>query len=174
MRQASERVAPEPGSRGPVISHAVTRECRQARHTDSRRCRQFQKFCRAMMETANMSLHVPDKECCVRDGGNIAREAVRTEEIKQCWVPWLRLLCPGKIYYPRLKRISCNRHRLVLTFKCWLFFLPHTGVDFNQIYLGYKVKQTNEKRQHVLSLILLSRYSSYYFINVGINSRLSY
>lgn len=36
-----------------------------------------------MMETANMSLNILGNECYITDGRNIAKEAVRTEEIRQ-------------------------------------------------------------------------------------------
>ena len=36
-----------------------------------------------MMETANMSLNILDNEYYIRDGGSIAKKAVRTKEIRQ-------------------------------------------------------------------------------------------
>ena len=64
----------------PVISDTeLPGSVREGLHTDLKCCHRFQKFHRWVMETASMSLNILDNERCIRDGGNIAREAVRTK-----------------------------------------------------------------------------------------------
>lgn len=61
----------------------VHRALRKGLEAGWKRCSHFQKSCWLMMETTNMSLNILDNEYYIRSGRNIAKNAVRTEEIKQ-------------------------------------------------------------------------------------------
>lgn len=55
----------------------------------------FQKSRWLIMEMANVILNILDNEYHMRDGGNIAKKAVRTKEIKQYCVPLTEIIVPG-------------------------------------------------------------------------------
>lgn len=65
-----------------------------------------------MVEAANMSRNILDNKYYVRDGGIIAKKAVRTKEFRQYCVSWLKLLClKKKILSQAEKNVSIvNRH----------------------------------------------------------------
>lgn len=47
------------------------------------------------MEPANVILNILDNEYHMRDGGNIAKKAVGTKEIKQYCIPLTETIVPG-------------------------------------------------------------------------------
>lgn len=128
--------------------------------TDLICCHHFQKSHWLMMETANMSLNILGNEYSIRDRANIARRVFRTKEIKQYWVLGLRLLCLEKNISLQMEKNLLSKILTCFTFKSWYFF-SLTGIDFNQVYLGCEVKQTNEQRQLILPLTILIRYTLY-------------